>query len=504
MKRVLFFCDNARGEFSQLEKILVESHVETQFIATTSNAFISYVNQGKTTEYIIDFFTPERQSEAKKLLEKTWSIPLSSIQHRGINLIEVLRYEIALLQNIHDLRRIKAYIPLYFTTEEEAQEKLRYYAFLLTNTLADILDERKPDCVVIWNCFPVERRAVSLISRQMGIHTIHLERGFFRETLQMDSEGVNVLSTLGKDTHTEPPLTKEQDEELDWFLADFRKSGQSVVQQEGKLPPGQWRKELSLDENDRIIFVPLQVYHDTNLLLYSKFPSNEELLKALMDAVRNIENVFVIAKRHPESDAQEGQILRDIIGTKGYVIEEGNVHSLIHISDLVAVNNSNVGLEALAYYKPVLAFGDSVYSNKGICLRVNHQREIYPLVLEALSRKGSLNEHEIGMTRSFLYRVRFDYLAPFPGSEAGDREKILGKFFPAQREKYANDTEEKFAGALTESSLLNLKGSHPHDGIRIKKDKIKIFLGRLIGINGLAFLYRLKLKVLEAWNTGKK
>jgi hypothetical protein len=502
MRRVLFFCDNYRNEFDKLDKMLIENHVETQFISTTSNAFIAYVNQGKNIEHIIDFFTPERQSQARKLLEETWTIPLASIRHRGFSLLNVLRYEIALLQNLNDLHRIKAYVPLYFNTGEEAQERLRFYAFLLTNTVADILDERKPDCVAIWNCFPLQQRAISLISKQMGIHTVHLERGFFRETLQMDSEGVNALSTMGKDTYTGPPLTREQDEELDRFLASYRKSGQSVVKQEEKFSPGQWRKELSIDRDARIIFVPLQVSHDTNLLLYSRFSSNAELLKALMDAVRNIGNVFVIAKKHPESDAREEKIVQNIIGARGCLIEKGNVHSLINISDLVAVNNSNVGLEALAYYKPVLAFGDSVYSNKGICLTVNHRREVYPLVLEALSRKGSLNEHEIEMTRSFLYRVRFDYLAPFPESESGSREKTLTKFFPAQREIDLNNIEERFSGSLSES-FLKLNGRHPQNGIHINKDRIKIILGRLIGINGLAFLYRLKLELLDIWNTGK-
>ena len=153
-----------------------------------------------------------------------------------------------------------------------------------------------------------------------------------------------------------------------------------------------------------------------------------------------------------------------------------------------------MGLEALAYYKPALAFEDSVYFNKGNCLKAHSRGEIYPLVLEALSRKGSPDEHEIGMTRSFLYRVRFDYLVPFPESGAGGGEKILWTFPPAQGRKYTNDTEKKFAGALTKS-LLNLKGRRrPHDGISIKKDKINILLDRLIGVNGLAFLYTLKLK----------
>jgi hypothetical protein len=63
-----------------------------------------------------------------------------------------------------------------------------------------------------------------------------------------------------------------------------------------------------------------------------------------------------------------------------------------------------VGLEALAFCKPVLAFGDSVYSNKVICLTVYHQREIYPyLSWQTNWRRRSGIPLQIKIARSMGY-----------------------------------------------------------------------------------------------------
>lgn len=454
-RKVLSFTRDPRPEYRRLEEILLKHGCELRHITTTPYAYKTYEAEGTDTDFLFNYFTEERQRKIRAWFDSVKNISLRASKYKNYSLQEILEYEISVLEKLDDTRPLKWWYPLELQSVESAIDELRYYAALLIDTIEEIMNEEKPHIVLMWNGFPAIRRIVTEVARRMGIKRLYLERGYFSGTMQMDTEGVNAVSTLGRDSHPGRALSQSEKKKLDCFLEEFTSGQSSVVRQEDALTKEQMRDKLGIKSNTKVIFLPLQVYHDTNLLLFSKFSSNEAVADALMKGVRMCGDVFVVIKKHPESDAEETRRLQEIIGDKGRVIENGNIHSLIRLSDVIAVNNSTVGLEALAYFKPVLAFGESVYSNKGIVFKIDHAEDV-PLKLgKALALNGVLQGGIKEMTESFLYRVIFNFLVPDPLlRDAESEERILRKFFPESDTSQHEEAEKMYASDLSAGEPL--------------------------------------------------
>jgi len=71
----------------------------------------------------------------------------------------------------------------------------------------------------------------------------------------------------------------------------------------------------------------------------------------------------VVFKKHPEDISDSCEQLEKL----GIIVIQDNVniHTLLEACDAVVTWNSNVGIEALLYYKPVVVLGDCFYRNKG-------------------------------------------------------------------------------------------------------------------------------------------
>jgi SAM-dependent methyltransferase len=431
---VLSFTRDPRPEYDVIERILQKRGCNLRHVVTTDYAYDDFLNRGKTEEHLFNYFTGERQQYASDWALQTKHIPLEELNYEGYSIGDILHYEKSLMDKLGDVRPLRWWYPFELKSPEDAFLKLRFYAVLLINAIEDMFKNKMPDRVVMWNGYPAKRRVISRVAQKLGIGTLYLERGFFNGTMQMDTEGVNVLSSLGRDTSPGPELSESKKNKLNSFLKDFTSGQKSVVQQQESFSGEEWRNKLGINSNARIIFLPLQVYHDTNLILFSKFSSNEELLGALMDGVRKFDDLVIVAKTHPESNANEKERLGAIMGDRGRVMEAGNVHSLIRMSDIVAVNNSTVGIEAMTYFKPVVAFGESVYSNKGIVFKVNDPAEVGSALRNALSFYGRISGKIKDNTESFLYRTVYDYLTPqIDRKDEEAEERIYRKIFPDVR-----------------------------------------------------------------------
>jgi hypothetical protein len=403
-RRVLSFTRDPRTEYKRIEEILLKQGCEFRHITTTEYAYKAFESEGIKTDFLFNYFTHERQNKVSEWFSNIKNVPPEALEYNGYFLSKILRYEEAVLEKLKDVRPLKWWYPLELKSVESALEELQYYVAILIDVVEEIMNKEKPDIVVMWNGFPAKRRVITKVAENLGIRRLYLERGYFEGTLQIDPEGVNAVSSLGKDTNPGSDLSAHQRQSLSLFLKEFTSGQKSVVKQQDAYSEGRLRSELGIGNRTKVIFLPLQVYHDTNLLLFSQYSSNEELLNALMKGVRSCGDVFLVAKTHPESDAEETRKLQEIMGDKGKVIENGNIniHSLIRLSDVIAVNNSTVGLESLAYFKPVLAFGESVYSNKGVVFKVDHSEEVPSQLKRALSFNGTLSGRIREMIESFL------------------------------------------------------------------------------------------------------
>ena len=110
------------------------------------------------------------------------------------------------------------------------------------------------------------------------------------------------------------------------------------------------------------IFLPLQVSDDSQLKLFSRYSNLDLLTEALK--IGQEKGIRIIVKIHP-AESNRDEIRKVIQRSSGntFVIAANPTKALIQNAQLVIVNNSTVGLQALIEEKEVMVFGNALYKD---------------------------------------------------------------------------------------------------------------------------------------------
>lgn len=292
-------------------------------------------------------------------------------------------------------------------------------AFSHLNAISKILDDIRPDWVVIWNGFTgLVANALRILSQYHKIPSSFLERGLLKNSLFIDNLGVNGASslTIAKDFSME-----EFDNKLLSYIDNlFRISAQSSDVSVLEKPNFLVGKKL--------IFFPLQVQLDTNIVLYCSYNTMREAFFDIYQHL-NADDVFFVIRPHPE---ESPETLRNIPRLDNVLVSTNeSLEHWLDLSDLVVTINSTVGLEALVKGKPVICLGKSIYSSLS-CLssydcEINDNITILSGVKEYLSY---LVTHNLLIDKSpyndLVIRHIFQVKDDFVEFKADDEVKILG------------------------------------------------------------------------------
>jgi len=131
---------------------------------------------------------------------------------------------------------------------------------------------------------------------------------------------------------------------------------------EDKGTPG----DLTLPENEGVVFVPLHCTWDAQMISYGGlFGRNYDLLKTVLDNVP--EGWVVVAKPHPFGDkgllGAADPVIKLAEDRPNCVLSEHSIHDILPLVDVVVTLNSSVGMEALCYDLPIIVAGEAMYQN---------------------------------------------------------------------------------------------------------------------------------------------
>jgi hypothetical protein len=250
------------------------------------------------------------------------------------------------------------------TAVDQMQRKARYDTASLPAALEDVarhidrvlrvVDHVKPDQLYVWNGHTgMVANVLRQLARNRGLPSLFLERSLFPDGLFVDPAGTNGrselcqldaddLRRLGCDEASRSPAD---------VVAPVRPEEVSALRYQGP-----WAAA------ERIVFVPLQVQSDTNVLLYS--PE----IKSMASLVREVRERFggagttIVVRPHPE-EVDDIEI-PEMDGV--YVDATGSLDAWLEAADHVVTINSTVGLTALLRRRPVTALGLAIYSGKGL------------------------------------------------------------------------------------------------------------------------------------------
>lgn len=246
-------------------------------------------------------------------------------------------------------------------------------------------------------------QAVKNFSIQNHVRQLSLELGCsrppFENTIVADPLGVNGNSFLCDVSVNDLPASSKEN-----WLMEMILRNQEVYQLSYDYC---YSEELLRVSNKKIAFIPLQLFDDANLLIFSPFSSLKEFLKACLPRLLN-DGYYCIIKEHPASKfrrgAQESNLEAKIyafslsLSNITWISCSDNSPSncfFYCISELVITNNSSAGFEALLYDLPVVVLGKAVYKMK----------DAFPSLEEALSGKINYSSYKKNIKKilSFFY-----------------------------------------------------------------------------------------------------
>lgn len=256
----------------------------------------------------------------------------------------------------------------------------------------------------IWNRYPFDaivywggNGAIKLFAEEYDITPIAMELGCtrapFLDSLVMDPRGSNGHSLVSQLSIEDIKQAVDGEfcsakDALFSYSEDIQCNPYN--QQFDAIPATFFSKSA-----ERVAFIPLQLYDDANLLVFSNYGSVKDFV---LDVVPKLVDAgyFVIIKEHPGSKFRKDGNLENTIAKNAlnpwmssiaWLDAEASAKisnpRLISYASLVVCVNSSVGFESLYYDKPVVIMGRATYAPKGFLpsldefLSNNFDREAY-------------------------------------------------------------------------------------------------------------------------------
>lgn len=225
-----------------------------------------------------------------------------------------------------------------------------------------------------------------------------VERAALPESIYIDKNGYLALSSSYYEENWNKPLNEEAWQKTVEFIENFTFSEDSLEKQNNRIIEPQFLKELNIDKNKIKVFVPMQVAHDTVIILWSDWVKSvvnfQNIIRELAD--KNDDIIFLV-KNHP---VDKKNIMLPSKNIK--IVDNYHYKDCIQYSDKVLTINSGVGFQAMMWQKPVITVGGSYYQFKGINYKANSEGDI----LDLIHRAEKPNMEKV---RRFIHFLKYNF-----------------------------------------------------------------------------------------------
>ena len=283
-------------------------------------------------------------------------------------------------------------------------------------SLKTFLEQQQIDAIFLWNGSGLVSSTAIFLAQDKGLKTVFGENGYFYNTIQLDTEGVNQASSITAKiakAYRSVVLEAAKLQQLRELIDAYRNNTPvEYAKNPSKVKPA-WSARISGELNnlletdfktpkslnrnipsdpgilpDKTIFIPFQVVKDSQLLLYSPLVGNdmELFLSNCHAAVKAVAGDYkIVVKLHPAdvNNVDYTNLVErypDVIFLKDYPSNQ-----LIQSASLIITINSTVGVEALIHEKPVITLGDNFYNVPEVVHHVDDLSHLPQAIKTALS-----------------------------------------------------------------------------------------------------------------------
>jgi hypothetical protein len=238
----------------------------------------------------------------------------------------------------------------------------------------------------LWKCF-----------RYKNMPSYFVERGALPDTIFVDKNGFLSDSSSYNEENWNKPLTHKQDNEIIDYMNQLKEDLSSLeYQTAGRMSKEEFIHKLDLPSDKKLIFVPLQLEGDTVIRYWSDWVNNVKgFQKIIMDLSKmNRDKIFLI-KNHPLT-TRERMVPHENIK----VVDTFHYKDCITYSDYLITINSGIGLQAMAWLKPVIIVGKAFYNFDEINIKANNLDELHC----SLQKSVTVNFDKV---KRFIYFLKF-------------------------------------------------------------------------------------------------
>ena len=329
--------------------------------------------------------------------------------YKGIDLDKIIKYHLLL------------------DREEKINLKLQAVSYI--NTVEALLLKFQPDVIILSGDSRMSIEILNLKAKELNIETYYFEQGPFGTTI-FDREGVNAHASLREKELNSLNNDKmaEKEQNIKNFFARKRYSKynrypfyrgldyifQYICSFLGLLPVDikmEKRADVCLSEyknlsydlhhkDKKIFLLILQVPYDVNMVYHSPFFRNH------FDIVKNVYknlpvNSHLLVREHPLYKGRYENELYRFMLVNNISLNTEDLYKSIDKADVIIVNNSTVGIEAISKEKTVVVLGDAYYDNDLICLKLKNEKNLDKLLEKGLQYKPQ-KEYIISFLDNFL------------------------------------------------------------------------------------------------------
>ena len=165
------------------------------------------------------------------------------------------------------------------------------------------------------------------------------------------------------------------------------------------------KQNYLLEKEQSIYFLALQVDSDVNMIYHSPYFNNSlDLLSSVFHSLPS--NAKLIVREHPKQKGRYCNELYRFIDNHQIILDNKTpLTQLLDLANVVIVNNSTVGIEALLKQKVLVVLGKAFYDFDEICLKINNKNELKDILFKAQNK--TVNKMVIN---GFLYNLFNNHL----------------------------------------------------------------------------------------------
>ncbi len=363
--------------------------------------------------------------------------PLNGIVHYA-SLLDLKPAPVLPADLIEDISLVSVYDSQYTDQIEDVDKnsaiyKLRYQRNdFAARAALSLMQELKPDAVLIPNGTITELGAVYRVARHLDLRTVTYEFNDQREQvwIAQDDEVMRQNTDSLWSARGRHKLSKEeraQIEELESARMGGRSFGKSVRKWQDVETKGgeKLREELKLYKECPIVLLATNVLGDSLTLGRNVFAkSMADWIARTVRFFANRPNVQLVIRIHPGERLTHGPSMSDVV--KGALpkvpenihligpLEKINTYDLMEIADLGLAYTTTTGLEMAMNGIPVIACGETHYRKRGFTLDPLSWDEYYAMIDKAWKNTKGLTKTQIESAWEYAYRFFFEYPLVFP------------------------------------------------------------------------------------------